>query len=183
VTHWHEEYEEFEEAPDSYSEEEAQRLAEMVDIEIPDVPWAKQIEKIPNPKTKIKEIDIADKFVRECKSVDEKVDSGEMSDAEFFGELICKRWPEERRHTTRCGLESIDLTSDDLGDVAEDKMFLIADAAGNHKPAQMKNEIKKMIRHRGPEASQELADKMLEDGEISKEAHDTISRQVRLSEK
>ena len=183
MIHWHNELEEFAEIPDEYSEEEAQRLAEAKAMEAPDVAWKEDIEKIDNPNIKKQEIEIVEKFNKKWKAVEEAVDSGKISEADYFGEMICKRWPEERRHTTRCGLGSINLTYDDLGDVAEDWDFFIAEAGGNPKPAQMKNELKKMIPCRGPEASQELADEMLEEKEMSKEAHDTISRQVRLYEK
>ena len=180
MTLWHEDREDFDEMPDEYPEEEDQRLAEMLDMETPDVYWANYIEKIPDLEIKKKEIEIADKHNEKWNAVEEKVDSGEISEVDYFGEQVCRRWPEERKHATRCGLESEGLTPDDLGDVAEDYDFLIADAGGNPKPARMKNEIKEMICHLGPEASQKLADEMLEDGKISKEAHDTISRQVRL---
>lgn len=180
MTHWYEDYGEFDELPGEYLEEEAQNSAEAKAMEAPDVAWKEDIEKIENPDIKKKEIEIAEKSNKKWKAVEEKVDSGEITEVDYFGELICKRWPEERKHTTRCGLESIDLTYDNLGDVAEDWDFFIADAGGNSKPAQMKNEVKEMIYRRGPEASQKLADKMLEDGKMSKETHDTISRQVRL---
>lgn len=183
MTHWYEDYGEFDEMPDEYLEEEAQKSAEAKSMEVPDVAWKEDIDKIENPDIKKKEIETAEKFDKKWKAVEEKVDSGKMSEVDYFGELICKRWPEERKHTTRCGLESIDLTYDDLGDLAEDQDFLIADAGGNPKPAQMKNELKQMIGRRGPQASQQLADDMLEDGKITKETHDTISRQVRLYEK
>jgi hypothetical protein len=180
VTHWYEDYGEFDEMPDEYLEEEAQKSAEAKSMEVPDVAWKEDIDKIENPDIRKKEIEIAEKSNKKWKAVEEKVDSGEITEVDYFGELICKRWPEERKHTTRCGLESEGLTYDHLGDAAEDLDLSIADAGGNPKPAQMKNEVKKMIHRRGPEASQELADEMLEDGKMSKETHDTISRQVRL---
>ena len=183
MTHWHEDYEQFDEMPDEYSQQEAEKQAEAKSMQVPDVDWQADIEKIENPDIKKKEIEIAEKFNEKWQAVEEKVDSGEITEVDYFGELICKRWPEERKHTTRCGLESEGITYDDLGDLAQDQDFLIADAGGNPKPAQMKNELKQMIARSGPQASQQLADEMLEDGKMSKETHDTISRQVRLYEK
>ena len=122
MTHWHEDYGEFDEMPDEHPEEEAQRLDEMVDIELPDVYWANDIERIPDQEIKKKEIEIGEKHNKKWKEVEEKVDSGEITEVDYFGELICKRWPEERKHTTRCGIESEGLTFDDLGDLAEDIM-------------------------------------------------------------
>jgi len=65
MTLWHEDYEDFGEMPDEYPEEEDQKLAEMVDMEIPDVYWAKDIEKIPDPEIKKKEIEIGEKYRKE----------------------------------------------------------------------------------------------------------------------
>jgi len=183
MTHWYEDHGEFDEQPDEYSEQEAQKLEKARSMEAPDVAWKEDIEKIENPDIKKKEIEIAEKFNKKWLAVEEKVDSGEISEVDYFGELICKRWPEERKHATRCGLESEGITYDDLGDVAEDLDFLIADAGGNPKPAQMKNELKQMIARSGPQACQQLADDMLEDDKISQETHDSILRQLRLYEK
>jgi hypothetical protein len=47
----------------------------------------------------------------------------------------------------------------------------------------MKDKLKESIRRIGPEASQELADRMLEENESSDEAYECISRQVRLAQK
>jgi hypothetical protein len=183
MTHRYDELEEFDEMPDEYSEEEAQKLAEAKAMEVPDVAWKEDIKKIENPDIKKKEIEIAEKFNKKWKAVEEKVDSGEISEVDFFGELVCRRWPEERKNTTRCGLESDGLTYDNLGDVAEDWDFFIADAGGNLKPAKMKNAIKKMIRDRGPEATQEWIDDLLENEKMSIEDYDSAARQIRIHKK
>ena len=180
MTHWYEGYGEFDEQPDEFLEKRMQNAIEAEAMEAPDVAWKEDIDKIENPDIKKQEIEIAEKFNEKWTAVEEKVDSGEITEVDYFGELICRRWPEERKNTTRCGLESEGLNYDNLGDVSEDWDFFIADAGGNSKPAQMKNEIKEMIYRWGPESSQRLADKMLEEEKIWKETHDTISRQVRL---
>ena len=127
MTHRHEDCEQFDEMPDEYSQQEAQKLAEAKSMDAPDVDWKKDIEKIEKPDIKKKEIEIAEKFNERWQAVEEKVDSGEITEVDYFGEMICKRWPEERKHTTRCGLESESIAYDDLGDLAEDQDFLIAD--------------------------------------------------------
>jgi len=83
---------------------------------------------------------------------------------------------ERAKFSTRCDLESVDLTYDHLGDLSEDWDIL---NSGDLELAEKKDSLKKMIELRGPEASQELADDMLAEGKISKDTHDSILRQVR----
>jgi hypothetical protein len=87
---------------------------------------------------------------------------------------------EKAKLSTRCDLESEGLTYDHMGDISEDWEIM---TAGDLELAEKKESLKKMIELRGPEASQELADEMLAEGKISKNTHDTISRQVRLNGK
>jgi hypothetical protein len=183
MVRWYEEPEPFDEIPDEYSQQKAHKIAESKAMQIPDVDWQADIEKIENPDIKKKEIEIAEKFNQKWQGLDEKLESGQITEADYFGELIGKRWPEQRKHTTRCGLESEGITYDDLGDVAEDWDFLLADAGGNPRPAKLKNELRQIIDRRGPQACQKLADDMLKDEKISQQTHDSILRQVRLYEK
>ena len=183
MTRWYEDYEQFDEIPDEYSQQKAQKIAESKAMQAPVVDWQADIEKIENPDIKKKEIEIAEKFNQKAQGLDEKFESGAITEADYFGELISKHWPEQRKHTTRCALESEGITYDDLGDLSEDWDFLLADAGGNPCPAQLKNELRQIIDRQGPQASQQLADDMLKDGKMSKETHDTISRQLRLYEK
>ena len=144
---------------------------------IPDVWWADDIRKIQSRILREKEIEIAQELLEEQKAVLEKHESGEIDDATLQNELNNKIGPKMRKAATSSGLESIGLSWDHLGDLAEDNRFL---AKGDTALLDQKDHLKEMIEKIGPDVSQELADEMLEDGRISKEAHETISRQVRL---
>ena len=69
------------------------------------------------------------------------------------------------------------VTYDDLGDLSEDLSLF---STGKIELIELKDRVKDEIRSLGPEAAQELADRMFDEGEISEEAHESISRQVRL---
>ena len=124
-----------------------------------------------------KEIEAAQELLEEQRKALEKHESGEIDDATLQNELDNKIGPKMRKAATRSGLESAGLTWDHLGDLAEDNRFL---AKGDTELLDQKDRLKEVIGELGPDASQELADEMLEDGRISEEAHETISRQVRL---
>jgi hypothetical protein len=47
----------------------------------------------------------------------------------------------------------------------------------------MKKAVKKMIRDRGPEATQEWIDDLLENEKMSKEDYDSAARQIRIHKK
>ena len=87
---------------------------------------------------------------------------------------------EKADFSARCDLESEDITFDKLGDLAEDAEFTIAEAAGNKKPAEMKEGVKKLIRQEGPDYAQDLADRERDKEELKDESYKSISRQVRL---
>jgi hypothetical protein len=180
MSHSDDELGEFDEMPEEYRQEELEKLAEAQAMEAPDVEWKEHIENIEDPEIKRKEIEFAEKIIEKEEDLKNRFESGEISEIDFWAENMFGIGREKVRAATRCELGSEGITYDDIGDMAEDWDFFIAEAGGNPKPAKMKNRVKEMINRQGPEASQELADKMLEDEEISKEAHDTISRQVRL---
>ena len=147
------------------------------DLEIPDVYWAEDIRNIENPMLKEREIETAQELLEEQRKALEKHESGEIDDATLQNELDNKIGPKMRRAATRSGLESVGITYDDFGDLSEDLDIL---AKGDTGLIDAKDRLKDSIRENGPDAAQELADEMLEDGRISKGTHETISRQVRL---
>ena len=154
-----------------------EREENVVEDEIPEVWWADKIREIENPVIREQEIEAAEKLLEEEKELLRKYEAGEIDgptfDAKYQHELSSKM----RRAATRSGLESTGLTWDHLGDLAEDNRFL---AKGDTELLDQKDHLKEMIRELGPDASQELADEMLGEGRIGEEAHETISRQVRL---
>ena len=171
------EWEELDEIPDEYWEEVVpeEDLKEMKGL--PEVWWAEEIEKIEDPEIREREIEAAEKIMQKGKALRERLESGELTAEEYWGIYESGLSREERKAATRSGLASTGLTYDHLGDLSEDYDILVN---GDLGLAEKKARLKKMIEVRGPEASQELADRMLKEGEISEKTHETISRQVRL---
>lgn len=168
-------YDYLDENEEAWLEEPEARLE--ADPDIPDVWWKEDIQGIENPILREKEIEAAEALLGEKKELLKKYEDGEIDEATLQGKMLVELDPKEIRAATRCGLESVDLTWDHLGDIAEDNRFL---ATGDTKLLDLKDRVKEKIGEMGPDASQELADRMLEEGEISKDTHETISRQVRL---
>jgi hypothetical protein len=164
----------------SYSGEDLsdlEREEKAVEDGIPDVWWADDIRKIENPVLREQETEAARKLLEAEEKLIKRADSGEIDSATFEAEYFHKLLPKKSKAATRAGIESTGLSWDHLGDLAEDNRFL---AKGDTELLDQKDRLKEMIEKLGPDASQELADEMLEDGRISEEAHETISRQVRL---
>ena len=162
---------EFEEQPDEADIENLQP-----EIEIPDVHWAKDIAQIENPILREREIEAAKKIVEKEEEINARLESGELCqfDAEMeFGSLRNQR----AAAATRAGLASVGLTYDHLIDVADeyDRLTL-----GDYKTVESADRLKRIICELGPQRAQELADQMLEEGRVSRENYDLISRQARL---
>ena len=181
---WEENALEIDEITDEYIEEVPEKeIVEEANQEIEDIPdvwYADYIKDIKNPELREKEIEAANELKEKERALDKELESGEIDEVDYWGKRFIGLGHEERKAATRCGLESVDITYDHFGDSMEDLDFLTMEAGGNPKPARMKEKLKESIRRIGPEASQELADRMLEEGKMSKETHESISRQVRL---
>ena len=145
----------------------------MDDLEIPDVRWKEDLAKIPDYDLKLEEIEKAKKFLNEEKVLREKVDSGDMSVGMY--ESITR--PKIIKATTRAGLASVRFRYDDLGDASEDYDFL---TTGDLKMTELKDRIKDTIEKMGPDAAEELADRMHDEERLGDDAHDLIKRQVRI---
>ena len=79
-------------------------------------------------------------------------------------------------------LESVGLSMDDLIDLSEDFQILERhDIETMDKKDELRTRLATGELESGP--AQDLADEMLEDGEISKDTHSTISRTIELSKK
>ena len=188
MTHWYEGFGEFDEMPEEYPEvipdeylkEQDPQLIDSLEMDIPDVWWAESIKDIENPQIRQKEIKAAEKILEKQKTLDEKLESGEFSQSRYDHENLVKLGRQKANFSARCDFESDGLTYDHLGDHYD---LLLAEVGGEPKAAKMKDQLKESIDRLGPEASKDLADQMLEDGKISKNTHDTISRQVRLNGK
>ena len=157
---WQENFEEFDETPDEY-------------LEIPEVPWDEDIRKIEDLEIQQREIEFAEKYLEKEKILRNKVDTGEISVDQYDYELR----PIRTKSATRCGLETVGITYDHLGDVAENQDLLIA---GNLEVLDQKERIKETIEIIGEDAAQELADRRRRDENLSEKGHELISRQVRI---
>jgi hypothetical protein len=148
------------------------------DVEVPDVYWAEDIEKIENHKVREKEIEKAEKYLDEKREREEKYESQGKDFVGFYAEnpdLITRAV----KAGTRCALESKGVSWDHLGDVSQDTGLLMA---GDLNSLEIKDRVKEFIEDTGEENAQGIADRMFEEGSLSEEAYDTISRLVRIHE-
>jgi hypothetical protein len=161
----------FEQQPDEADIENFQP-----EIEIPDVHWAKDIAQIENPVLREREIEAAKKIVEKEEEINARVESGEL--CQFDAEMEFESLRSQRAAaSTRAGLASVGLTYDHFIDVAEDFDRL---TLGHYKTVESADRLKRIICELGPQRAQELADKMLEEGRVSREDYDLITRQARL---
>ena len=167
-----EEMYEFEQQPDEADIENFQP-----EIEIPDVRWAKDIAQIENPILREREIEAAKKIVEKEEQINARVESGEL--CQFDAEMEFESLRSQRAAaSTRSGLASVGLTYDHFGSVAEENFLL---SYGNYPIMDLVDQVKRKVYELGPENAQQRADKMLEEGRLSQENYDFITRQVRLS--
>lgn len=167
---------------DCYREDDDNRYdfvednTDLDDLEVADVPWKEDIEKIPDLDLKLKEIQEAEKFKAEKKALDDRLENGEISLGAYDSILR----PKIRKATTRCGFASVGLTYDDFGDVSEDYDLL---TTGSLVLTKLKDQIKETIEDLGPDAAKDLADQMLAEERLEKDTHDLISRQIRINKR
>lgn len=158
--------------------EEFEARALEADLEIPDVFWADDIAKIEDPRLRNHEIRAAQKIVQQERELSARMESEGMDPGTREVEILCSLMPKKRVAATRSALANVGLTYDHLGDIAEDQQML---CTGNPDLLDRKVDLLGTISEMGPDRAQELADRMLEEEGISDEAHESISRQVRLS--
>lgn len=153
---------------------------EISDIEKFDADLASDIREIEDSDTRQELIRDVEKHISKDKAWRDRLDHGEISLDTYVASRQCTMLPKLRKLRTRCGLESVGMTYDDLGDLAEDNEFIVS---GGDRMIDLKERIKTNIETIGTEAAQEHADRLLDEEELSKDAHDRISRQVRLSKR
>jgi len=166
-------YDLYQEDDDLVPEDEDLDLA----LDIPDVDWKEDIEKIEDDDLRQAEIEKAEKIVEQKKQLDDQFDRGEIDLGRYDSLYTESIKPSIRRARLSAGLASVGVNSDDLGDIAEDKEFLLA---GDTRLPELKEKIKEKISELGPKYAQEEADRLLEEEVVGKDAHSRISRQVRL---
>ena len=183
MAYWHEEYDELVEVPEEFVEEldenlEEKILEEIEKMEIPEVWWAKDIEKIENLEMKKKEIEAAEEILKKREILDQKLESGEITEYQHWDESNFGLMREETKTATRASLASIDLTYDHLGALGEEVGVLYSGDV--ELLDKIQKDLPETIDRMGPEAAQELADHRLEEEEMDDEMHEIISRRVRL---
>lgn len=144
--------------------------------DIPDVHWKKDIEEIDDDYLRDMHIETAQQIFDKEKDINDQYERGKIDDFEWEiqqAELI----KESAQASTRAGLASVGLTPDHLGDISEDNDFV---QTGNLDMIEKKERLQETIDRIGPDAAQDLADRMLDEEKIGKDAHDMISRQTRL---
>jgi hypothetical protein len=183
MAYWHEEYDERVEVPEEFVEEldecpEEKSLEEIEKMEIPEVWWKEQLEEIENPEIKKKEIEAAEEILKKREILDQKFESGEITEYQHWDESNFELRREEIKASTRASLASIDLTYDHLGALVEEVGVL---PSGDVELLdKIQKDLPETIDRMGPEAAQELADHRLEEEEMNDEMHKIISRRVRL---
>lgn len=153
--------------------EEDEELLE-AELDIPDVWWKDDIAKIEDPKLREREIQAAKKSLEEKRELDEKFKSGQIDEFGYWAgneRLHLK----DARAATRSGLASVGLDYGKIEELSEDYDILVT---GDLKLIDANDRVNKLVKDH-PQAAQELADRMFEEGRLSEEAHKFISGKVK----
>ena len=172
---FNEEYpEEIFDEPDEHlkdTPDELDELKEVEAMEVPDVYWAQEIEKIDNPGLKKREIEAANRIVEKEQAIDED-ENGELTENKSALDF------EKNQAAMRSSLATVGLTWDHLGNLSEDYDLMIM---GGDRITELKDAIKDKIDRIGPEAAQREADQWKEEGRLSEKSYNIISRLVRMN--
>ena len=153
--------------------EEDEELLE-AQMDIPDVWWKDEIAKIEDPKLREREIEAAKELLEERQEIDKKFKSGEIDEFSHWAKKEHLHF-RDARAATRSGLASVGLDYGKLEELSEDYDILVT---GDLKLIDANDRVNKLV-ERNPQAAQELADRMFEEGRLSEEAHKFISGKVR----
>jgi hypothetical protein len=171
--------EEHDEIPEEYLEEEF--IEDVVeDMEVPEVYWEEDIRNIEDPEIKQKEIEAANEILEKERDLEARLRSGEITESQFAAEYETSLRKKKSSAATRCGLASVGITYEDIGDVAEDYDNILYP---HNDLSEKRERIGDVIDEIGEEAAEQLADRMLEDEKISDRAHGIIKRQIELKRK
>jgi len=146
--------------------------------EIPDVYGAEYIDKIKNPIIRERAIEKAQEWKDEEKRRIEKYIS-ENKDFKGFGAENPDLTTKAIKNATRWALESEGLSYDQLGELSENAGAL---QTGNLEYVETKDHVKGLLRQVDPEEAKEIAERVIEEHELSEEDEQPIRRLVRLRE-
>lgn len=179
---WPNEFPDFDDVP----EVEIEKLQEE-ELEVPDVHWKEDIENIEDPELKEKEIHVAEKLIEEEENLNEQLDRGKIDHMLFEQKYQDELAHKKSKTATRCGIESVGMTYNDLGDLIEEYEL---SSTGDIKKIEQREESQKELDRKmgrlqeavetlGPEKAQELADRMDQDEEFEEEkSYDFISDKI-----
>lgn len=174
MEYWKEDYEIIDEVLEEDRENEWHRE---IEFDIPEVRWAEDIENIENLILKAKEIESADNILQMEREWEARYEAGEISLDYLIAErLFGSIGKAKRQAATRSGLASVGITYNDLGILSGDAERLYS---GDIEMMGKDERLKEVIETMRPESAQELADEMLEEGEISEETYEYIKDKIR----
>ena len=170
---------EYDENPDEYLDERhlEDKLNEM---EIPEVEWRDDIEKIEDLELREKEIQAAARIAEQENNLNERLDSGEITEDQYLREYDLHIKHDKKRAAASSALESGNFTSDHLGNIA-DQLHTID--PGSVEMAVTRDLVERTVDTLGAESVQNMADKMLWERKISKDAYKALSQDVSFYKK
>jgi len=138
--------------------------------------WAEDILDIKNEQLREEAIESSEKYAEKKKAAIEKSES-EGKDLKYLladhPDLIV----DGVKISSRISKETVGITGDDLGDVAEDMRLLNAQDLESLKA---KDHVRSLLEQVDPEVGEELAEKVIEEEEVPEEAAESLRRLTRL---
>ena len=174
-----EDLEEWDEIPDEEPEWAEQEETPEKEIHMRGVDWGADIEKIEDPEMRREEVERAEDIFEKEKDLVDRWDSGEILE-ESYRLYEAGLVEEERKAIVRCVLKSKGHDRDDLEEIFES---WDTGAPGSRTLAEREDQIGRTIDLIGEESVQDLANRLLREGRISRRTHETVSEHVRSSAK
>ncbi len=170
--------EEMEDFPEEEEEIDQALLERVLALKKEGAWWADEILDIENEPLRERAFESSEKFVEKVKAAENEFEAKGKDFKYFWAEnphLITERV----RISSRISRESVGITGDDLGDVAEDMRFL---AGRDLETLEAKGRARTLLGQVDPEVGKELAEKVIEEEEVSEEAAESLRRLARLRE-
>ena len=168
-----------EEISEKYEEVPEEMLAEdkIIDHE---VDWEEDIEKLKDPKIRDREIKAVEEIHELEEDLKARLESGEIHERDYIKENEEIVMKQKRKALTRTLLENKGVVSEDYPDIFED--WDDPDSSPMMKGARV-GWIGKMVKEIGSSDVEELNDRMLHEGKITRESHRAVSEQIKIHSK
>lgn len=151
-------------------------------MELPDVYWREDLLNIENPRLREELVKEAEDLLAEQKELEGRVDSGEISKEEYEDRFNFDLRRRMSRSASKSGLASVGLSVDDLYDLSDRYDHFLSEASGEGGSVDRLERLAEEVERLGPEAAQELLERLYREGELGEEAYELIRRRIRLSE-